>query len=44
MTLRKGVMYYEYINSWGKKINKKLLPAKQKFFTELTIKNIRPRL
>ena len=39
MLLRKGVYPYEYIDAWDK-FNEKVLPAKESFYSNLTLENI----
>ena len=39
MLLRKGVYPYEYMNEWDK-FNEKVLPGKESFYSNLTLKNI----
>ena len=39
MLLRKGVYPYEYIDGWDK-INEKIIPRKELFYSNLTLENI----
>ena len=39
MLLRKGVFPYEYMDGWNK-INEKLIPSKELFYSNLTLENI----
>ena len=39
MLLRKGVYPYEYIDEWDK-LNEKVLPGKESFYSNLTLENI----
>ena len=39
MLLRKGVYPYEYMDGWDK-FNEKIIPGKESFYSNLTLKNI----
>ena len=39
MLLRKGVYSYEYMDEWDK-LNEKIIPGKESFYSNLSLENI----